>query len=295
MNISQKSGFSEETKLLIIHADDAGLSHSENMATIKALETGMVNSYSIMVPCPWFYEIAIFARDNPHIDNGIHLTLTSEWENYKFGPVLPVSEVPSIVDENGHFYRNRKDLGKNGQPEDVRKELEAQIEKALKFGIKPTHIDCHMYGVGANPEFFKIYKELGKKYNLPTLVSEDLMTMIGIDPELHLEEGDFIVDSAYCADYKDFEQGKLADYYSNIIEHLSEGLNIILIHPAYDNHEMQGVTINHPNFGSEWRQIDFDFFTNAENIAKLSEHNIKLVTWNDIKIGKVSMKIYSKS
>jgi len=134
MNSLQKSGCPEKTKLLIIHADDAGLSHSENMATIQSLEKGIVNSYSIMVPCLWFYEMAIFAKNNPHFDNGIHLTLTCEWGNYKFGPVSPASEVPSLVDGNGYFYKTREELRKNASAEDVGKVLQAQFVKRKKQG-----------------------------------------------------------------------------------------------------------------------------------------------------------------
>jgi len=283
MNSAQKLEFSENTKLLMIHADDAGLTHSENMATIKSLEKGIVNSYSIMVPCPWYYEMAVFAKNNPQFDYGIHLTLTCEWENYKFGPVLPVSEVPSLVDENGYFYKKREQLRKNASAEDVKNELQAQIEKAIKFGLKPTHIDSHMYSVGTSPEFFDVYRDLGEKYNLPVLINEQLMKMVGLKPELNIKEGDFLIDRTYVAEFKYFETGKLGDYYSLILENLTSGLNLILIHPAFDDNEMKGVTINHPNFGSEWRQIDFDFFTNEENKTKLKENNIELVTWNDIK------------
>jgi predicted glycoside hydrolase/deacetylase ChbG (UPF0249 family) len=163
MSSLQQSEFTENSKLLIIHADDAGLSHSENMATIQALEKGIVNSYSIMVSCPWFYEMAQYAKNNPNVDNGIHLTLTCEWENYRFGPVLPASEVPSLVDADGYFYKTRQELRRCASVEDVAKELNAQIEKAYKFGLQPTHIDSHMYSVGANPEFLTIYRALGKK------------------------------------------------------------------------------------------------------------------------------------
>ncbi|RAJ20571.1 polysaccharide deacetylase family protein [Pedobacter cryoconitis] len=286
MNSLQKLGFSEGTKLLIIHADDAGLSHSENRATIKSLENGFVNSYSIMVPCPWFYEMALFAKKNPQFDNGIHLTLTCEWENYKFGPVLPVSEVPGLVDKNGHFYRNREELRKNASPEDVRKELQAQIEKALKFGLKPTHIDSHMYSVGATPTFFKIYKELGKKFNLPVLINDQMIDMVGLDRNLSIDKTDFIIDKAHFGEFEYFRNGKLGDYYSQVFDNLSSGLNLILIHPAFDDSEMKGVTVNHPNFGSEWRQIDLDFFTNEENRSRLKENNIELITWNDVKIAE---------
>lgn len=283
MNLAQNAGFSEKTKLLIIHADDAGLSHSQNLATIQSLENGIVNSYSIMVPCPWFDEMALFAIKNPQFDNGIHLTLTCEWENYKFGPILSPTEVPSLVDGNGHFFKKREELSKNATLEDVKKELQAQIERALIFGLKPTHIDSHMYSVGANPEFFEIYRDLGKKYNLPVLINEQLMEMAGLNPKLNIKEGDFIINKTYVGEYQYFEKNKLNVYYRQVLENLKSGMNLILIHPAFDNDEMKGVTVNHPNFGSEWRQMDFDFFTNKENVSLLKENNIVLTTWNEIK------------
>jgi len=292
MDLSKELGFSEKTKLLIIHADDAGLSHSENMATVQSLENGIVNSYSIMVPCPWFYEMAIFAKNNPHFDNGIHLTLTCEWENYKFGPVLPISEVPSLVDENGYFFKKREELRNNASIEDVKKELQAQIEKAFKLGLTPTHIDSHMYSVGARPEFFKIYKDLGEKYDLPVLLNKQLMEMVGLNPDQNIEERDLLIEKVHYGKFEHFETRKLKDHYRDVFDNLVNGLNIILIHPAFDDNEMKGITVNHPNFGSEWRQIEFDFFTSEENKLKLKEKNIKLITWNDIK--NVKSKVHNK-
>lgn len=282
MNSLQKLGFAEDSKLLMIHADDAGLAHSENRATIQALQNGFVNSYSIMVPCPWFYEMAVFAKNNPQFDNGVHLTLTCEWENYKFGPVLPISKVPSLVDKNGHFFKKREELRQHASPEDVEKELRAQIEKALNFGLKPSHIDSHMYSVGADPAFFQIYKDLGEKYDLPVLINEQLTQMVGLNIESSLEKEDFLIDKAYVGEFKYFEKGELGNFYSQTLENLSSGLNLILIHTAFDDDEMKGVTVDHPNFGSEWRQLDFDFFTNPQNSQKLKEHKIELITWKEI-------------
>lgn len=283
MNPLEKLGYSEGEKLLIIHADDAGLSHSENRATIAALENGFVNSYSIMVPCPWFYEMAQYAKQNPQFDSGIHLTLTCEWENYKFGPVLPVSQVPSLVDENGHFYKKREMLNTHADPKHVEMELAAQIDKALKFGLLPTHIDSHMYSVGSRSAFFRIYRELGKKYDFPVLINKDLMDLVGLDSLKNIESDDFVIDKTYVADFKYFESGKLSDFYADTLDNLEAGVNLILIHPAYDDAEMKGVTVNHPNFGSAWRQIDFDFFGNIANKTKLEKNNIELITWQDIK------------
>ncbi len=283
MTTAQRLGFDTNAKLLMIHADDAGLSHSENQATIQALEKGIVNSYSIMVPCPWFHEMAIFAKNNPNFDCGIHLTLTCEWETYRFGPVLPVSEVPSLVDEHGHFFKKREQLREYAKPEEVQKELRAQIEKALEFGLNPSHLDSHMYSVGAHPEFFEVYKSLGEQYNLPVLVNQQLLQMVGLEPNANLNSNDFQIDQTFVAKFNSFENEGLAAYYQSVLENLNPGINLILIHPAFDEHEMQGVTVNHPNFGTKWRQQDFDFFTSEKTREILKNHQIQLVTWNDIR------------
>lgn len=282
VNLTKVLGLAEDTKLLIIHADDAGLCHSENRATFKSLQNGIVNSYSIMVPCPGFHEAVLFAKNNPDFDNGIHLTLTCEWETFKFGPVLPITEVRSLVDENGHFFKNRDGVKNNAKPEEVRKELSAQIEKVLNFGLVPTHLDSHMYSVGSRPDLLQVYKELGKKYKLPVLLNNELMKMAGINAEKNIHDNDLLVDKVHIGDYTYFEKGELFDYYHNVFDQLVIGINIVLIHPAFDDEEMQGITINHPNFGSEWRQIDFDAFAGDALKSQLEKSNAKLITWKDI-------------
>lgn len=283
MNIAQQLGYSKNTKLLIIHADDAGLSHSHNRATIKCLESGIVNSYSIMVPCPWYHEIAVFAKNNSDYDYGIHLTLTCEWNTYKFGPVAPLTEVSSLVDENGHFYKNRKELKKNAKPEHVVKELNAQIQKALQFGLEPTHLDVHMYSVGAHEDFFEIYRSLGKTYKLPIMINEQLIKMTGLNPNTIIDQEDVLTEKVLIGNFDLFTNGALKDYYANTVENLMPGLNVLLIHPAYNDNEMQGITVDHPNFGAEWRQIDLDFFSDSKNKSIFQREDIQLVTWNQIK------------
>ncbi len=227
--------------------------------------------------------MALFALSNPRFDYGIHLTLTCEWENYRFGPVLPVSEVPGLVDINGFFYRTRKELREHAHPDEVARELQAQMEKALSLGLTPSHIDSHMYSIGADPEFFRVYKELGRKFNLPVLVNKQLMEMVGLNPSEHLEFGDVNIDHCYVGEWDYFRKGKLSEFYSNALDNLSVGVNLILIHPAYDDDEMRGITVNHPNFGSEWRQVDLDFFTNEENRLKLEKSNIHVISWKDLR------------
>ncbi|MDC6384820.1 ChbG/HpnK family deacetylase [Flagellimonas taeanensis] len=282
MNTAQKLGFDPKAKLLMIHADDAGLSHAENRATMQALKKGMVNSYSIMVPCPWFHEMALFAKNHPQYDMGLHLTLTCEWETYRFGPVLPVSEVPGLVDEHGHFFRKREQLRQNATAEEVEKELRAQIEKALLLGLHPTHLDSHMYSVGSHPDFFKVYKRLGEQYGLPVLINKQMMEMVGLDPVAHIAPDDLTIDHTYLGAIADFEKGQFTQGYQDMLENLKPGLNQILIHPAFDEPEMQAIAINHPHFGAEWRQMDFDFFTSEKTMDTLQKRHIELVTWGEL-------------
>jgi predicted glycoside hydrolase/deacetylase ChbG (UPF0249 family) len=282
MNLAQKLGYPENAKLLIIHADDAGLCHSENQATIQALQKGIINSCSIMMPCPWSYEMSIFAKNNPQFDCGIHLTLTCEWETYKFGPVLPVSEVSSLVDQNGHFYRKRLDLKNNAKLDEVKKELIAQIEKALKLGVKPTHLDAHMYSIGVTPEFFDIYKEIGKIYDLPVFITKEFLEEVRLSDEEYNFEDVVIADKIIIGNFDLFTKGEMKSHYEKALDNAKPGFNICLLHPAFDDREMQGIAVNHPNFGSEWRQIDFDYFTSDECATKLKENDIQLITWRDI-------------
>lgn len=283
LTIQEQLGYTQDAKLLIIHADDLGLAHSENRASVRALEEGSVNSGSIMVPCPWFPEIAAYAQTNPQADLGLHLTLTSEWEVYKWGPVLPITEVPSLVNEQGFFYASAAEFAQHAVAEEVEKELRAQVERALAFGVSPTHLDCHMFTLFARPEFLQIYLQLGRKYQLPVLLDKALaQNAFQLDVEAFLTAQDVTVDFLFMANPADFEQG-MEYAYAKALRSLRTGLNVLLVHTAYDNQEMQGITVNKPNWGAAWRQEDFNFVMSRACQDILREENIQLVTWKEIR------------
>ncbi|GIX06576.1 MAG: hypothetical protein KatS3mg115_0979 [Candidatus Poribacteria bacterium] len=143
-NLAERLGYPPDARVLILHADDLGMCHEGNAAGREALEAGTVSSGSVMVPCPWFPEFAAWARERPEWDLGVHLTLNSEWRGYRWGPVASSSEVPSLLDEEGYFYRDTRSLVQNARAEEVERECRAQVERALRFGIRPTHLDTHM-------------------------------------------------------------------------------------------------------------------------------------------------------
>ncbi|HMJ68770.1 MAG TPA: polysaccharide deacetylase family protein [Cyclobacteriaceae bacterium] len=281
--IQEKLGYPKNTKLLIIHADDIGVSHSENVATIAAMEKGSVNSGSIMVPCPWMPEIATYAKAHPNIDLGLHLTLTAEWKEYKWGTVLPRTEVPSLVDEKGFLPDNSGAVGQNAKPAEVEKELRAQVERAKQFGIDPTHFDTHMGSALVSVDIAKIYVKLGNEYKVPVLMHAG-MAKAYLNAELKDigAENNVVVDNIFMANPPDFKGG-MKNFYTKVLKEMPAGLNVILLHAAHDDSEMKAVTVDHPDYGAAWRQADFEFFTSEDCKKALKDNNIKLVTWKEIR------------
>lgn len=282
ISIQELLGYSEDAKLLIIHADDLGMSHSKNSAAIKSMEEGVVNSASIMVPTPWFPEIADYAKNNPEMDFGLHLTLTSEWKFLKWRPITPYNEVPGLVDDGMFFYENRLDFNQHSTPQEVEKELRAQIELAKQFGINITHLDTHMFSLYSRPEYVEIYKKLGHEYGIPVLLQKDYLNITGVRPEILLDDTDIITDHIHMAAPDNYASG-LNEYYSDVLKNLEPGLNVILLHPGFDNDEMQAATTDHINYGADWRQKDFDFFSSDLSKELISDNDIQLITWKEIK------------
>ncbi|MDT0647615.1 polysaccharide deacetylase family protein [Zunongwangia sp. F260] len=282
VTIAEQLGYPRDAKLLIIHADDAGVSHAENIATIAAMEDGIVNSASIMVPCPWFPEIAAYASQNSEKDFGLHLTVTSEWKNYKWSSASSKNEVKSLINPNGYFYPLVDSVVVNSNARDVEKEINAQIEKALKYGIDVTHLDAHMGAVMSTPEFLEAYIKKGREYRVPVLLSNDLPALEELKTRMDLTSKDVIVDHLYQASPETFKGGMEA-FYEDLLNNLEPGLSCFLIHLAFENEEMKAVTIDHPDWGARWRQEDYDFFTSQKSRDLLEKNNIVLVTWREIR------------
>lgn len=280
--LAERLGYPPDAKLLIIHADDLAVAHAENQASFIGMEQGMVNSASIMAPCPWLPEVADYAKSHPDHDMGLHLTLTSEWKHFKWGSVASSTEVSSLLDNNGYFYDNCNDLAARARLAEVEKELRAQIEKAKMMGINPTHLDSHMGCLfNANTGFLDLYLRLGREYGIPAMISADLLPSLPSGHREKIAAENIVVDRVLTALPEDFKNG-MAKYYEKTLRNLQPGVNVLLIHTAYDNAEMQGVTVDHPDWGAAWRQMDFNFFTSKTCRKILKQENIRLVTWKEI-------------
>src|SRR6478672_3885093 len=143
--IAERLGCPRSAKLLILHADDIGVAHSENAASFDALDKGAVNSGSIMMPTPWVTEVAEYVKTHPNADLGLHLTMNAEWNTYRWGGVAPHDRTPSLPDPDGTLPRSTDTVARRAKMDEVERELRAQIDRAYAMGIKPTHVDSHMY------------------------------------------------------------------------------------------------------------------------------------------------------
>lgn len=269
-------------KLLIVHADDAGVSHATNTAIIAAFEKKAITSASIMVPCAWFPEIAAYAKTHPELDWGIHITLTAEWKNYKWGGVASSNEIASLLDKDGYFYTSVEEFARHAKPEEVRKEVRAQIRKAMAAGIRISHLDTHMGSLFGSPDLVKIYQELGKEFNLPVMIPMNMIHLMAPQMLPYIDTVNNVVVKQFISAFKAAPADKWHEYYDQALQQLTPGLNEIIFHLAYDNDEMQAVTTDHPDFGAAWRQQDLNYVMSDDFSQLLKKEGFRLVGWKDV-------------
>ena len=276
----ERLGYPPDAKLLIVHADDLGMAHSINRASIKGLESGLVSSASIMIPCPWLPEIADYAKKHPEADLGLHLTLTSEWSLFRWGPILARERVPSLLDSNGYFYLTESEAAAHIDVKDAEAEIRAQIARAKLLGIQPTHLDSHMGTLYQTQALFETLFRVAHDNKLLIRVSKEWFTEAPFLPSL-LGPDDIVMNTIISIEPNVTAEG-WSKFYADAIKNLQPGITEMIVHLAYDDEEMRGVTFDHPNWGSEWRQRDFDFVTSEGFRKLLQENNVKLVTWREI-------------
>ena len=271
-------------KYLIIHADDAGMSHSVNKATIEVLEKGTVSSASILVPCPWFPDFAAYAKAHPQYCYGVHLALNSEWKTYRWGPVAPREKVPSLVDPDGFLWQGVDLVARHAKTEEVVIELRAQIDRARQFGVPLSHIDTHMGALVSRPDLVQAYVKLGIEYDLPMLFLRNLDDGAARHyPALAAESrgllqrlGDrrFPVLDQLAQYYGGESHEQRRQQYLNCLRTLKPGVTQLIVHCGVDNEELRSIT------SSSWRRDgDRQLFTSPEMRAEIETLGIELIDW----------------
>lgn len=276
--VAERLGYPPDAKLLIIHADDLAVAHSVDSASFDALDKNAVTSASAMVPCPWLNEVAAYAKEHPDADLGLHLTLTSEWKIYRWGPVEAKDKVPSLLDSVGYLWPETLPAAQHLKSEEVEREIRAQIERAIAAGIHPTHLDSHMGVLFSRPDLFAVLIKAAHEYHLPFFAPR-----IPGAPATFLSQlspNDIMVDALVMANPTvHAEQWK--EFYGTAIKDLKPGLSEMIVHLGHDDAELRAVTLDHPDYGSAWRQRDFDFVTSAGFKKLLNENHVILVKWKD--------------
>lgn len=278
--LTDRLGYPPGTKLIIVHADDLGETHAVNAAAIKSLQAGSINSASMMVPCPWFPEIADYAKSHPDADFGLHLTLTSERVYYRWGPVAAADKVPSLLDQNGYFHHDW-DQNPHINPKEVEIELRAQIERALAMGVRPTHLDSHQYRLIVNgKEIFEAMLRVAHAYKLPIFVTKDWFAE---HPYLEKSLGpdDIVLDHTVTI-APEVPAERWAEFYISALKNLKPGVTEFVIHPGFDDEELRAATRERATWGAAWRQRDFDFFNSDQFRQILEQENVKLITWREL-------------
>jgi len=283
-SVAERLGYPAGTKLLILHADDLGVAHSADSASFDALERGAVSSASVMMTTPWITEVAAWARAHPDADIGIHLTLTSEWATYRWGSVASSDRVPTLLDSAGFFPADVPPVIARANPVEVERELRAQIDRAIALGIHPTHIDSHMGTLFATPAMIATYLKVARAYHLPFLALRGDYPGMARAP---LAASDVVPDAVVMAG-PEVPRDQWKAFYLNALATLKPGLTEMIVHLGHDDSELQAVTTGHPDYGSAWRQRDYEVVTSAEFRQALADHGIKLVRWRDI--GRITEK-----
>jgi predicted glycoside hydrolase/deacetylase ChbG (UPF0249 family) len=263
-NIAERLGYPRDSKLLIIHADDLAVAHSEDVASLDALDRGAITSASIMIPCPWLNEMADYAKAHPDADLGLHLTLTSEWKTYRWGPVESKDKVPSLLDPSGYLWADTPLAVGALKADEAEREIRAQIERANALGIHPTHLDSHMGALFSRPDLFAVYVKVAREYKLPFLA----FIAPNTPPALSslVSSKDVIIDSVLIANPS-----------------VQPGVTELIVHLGHDDAELQAVTVDHADYGAAWRQRDYDVVTSPEFKKLIEDNHVILLKWKDLK------------
>lgn len=276
---AERLGHAESARVLIINADDFGMCHDQNEGVMQGLTHGLFTSSTILVTCPWFEEAADFARSHPQADLGVHLTLTAEWDRYKWGPVLGREAVPSLCNASGYLRQTVEDVYQHDRLDEVEAELRAQIEKALAAGVDVTHLDSHMGPLHLRADYHEIYVRLANEYRVPIrLASRRRMRAEGMGAILDQLDGFGIVTPDHLVFFGPPSVADTETYWTNLIRTLKPGVTEILCHPALARDELKSCARD-----AFQREADFRYFTSEQTRQLIADAGVELIGFHKLR------------
>ncbi|MBN2328981.1 MAG: polysaccharide deacetylase family protein [Candidatus Omnitrophica bacterium] len=284
--VAERLGYPADAKLLIIHGDDIGMCHSANASAVDALEKGIVTCGSVMVPCPWFLEIADYSRRHPEADLGLHLTHTSEWKYYRWRPLAPLAMVKGLLDAEGYMHGGVRDVYGSASVQEVEAEMCAQIEFALQHGMKPTHLDSHMGTLYYNPEYLQMALRVSEEYDIPLMFFKAKEPFLQKLPEASRDAFVQLSDSMErrgiplldaMPSIGDVSVDEMDGAYRKLIQNIQPGLSLVILHLADESKEYQRITGSYPKRLAEYR-----IFTDPAMKALIDEEGVRLIGWKDL-------------
>ena len=285
---AEKLGWPEGQKVVMLHADDIGMCPEANIAAKDQLTKGHIQSAAVMIPCPNAEEFISWAKEHPNMDVGLHLTLTSEWKKYRWGPVTPNEEVPGLIDPEDKLWRSVPEVVQHASADEVEKEIRAQIEQSLAWGYTPDHIDTHMGTLFGHPNYVKAYIKVAQEYGIPANIIDlsDPAVLAEFRAKGYpLDESVVEMTAAYTLPKLDyFSSAPKADTYEEKVEHfktliksLKPGLTEIIFHPSVETDNLRSIT-------GSWQQRVWEsqIFSDPELIKFFEEEGIIFTNWKEI-------------
>lgn len=305
---AEKLGYPKGAKVLILHVDDVGMSYDSNLGAIKAMEEGVANSLSMMMPCSWIPNFFDYLKDHPETDAGLHLTLTSEWSGYRWGPLAGKPAVPGLVDKQGAMWKSVMGTATNASADEIEAEIRAQLDRSRSMGWEPTHLDSHMGTLFAKQDFLERYLKVGMEENIPVMFPGGHNSMImetagqtGLTKEITTQIGQQlwnaglpVLDDLHNVSYgwkgeTNVSDDKLQAYktqkYIETIASLKPGLTMVIMHCTWPT-EVFGEISDSGNT----RKGDMLTMMDPAFKKYLTENNIVLTTWREAKKRRDAVK-----
>ena len=287
-NYAERLGWKPTDVVVILHIDDAGMSHSSNAGVIEAIEQGVATSFSVMMPCPWVPEIAHYLQAHPEADAGLHLTLTSEWKRYRWGPLAGKAQVPGLVDSEGCLWPSVEQTARSASADEVEAELRAQLSRAEALKMPITHLDSHMGTLFARLDYFERYARLGIEKGIPILVvspraahlsERERETAARLEKwaEKVWDAGLPVLDDLYAGFTS--TAGDKTERLIALLQDLKPGITEIIFHASKPTDEFPLVTGS-----SEARRADLEALTDPRVKRAIQEQGIILTTWRELKV-----------